>query len=137
MNDFSAIGLKLTVPLFDGFKRKSQYTQTKLQRDNAVKNLELDKQSFNMEYRNNYTKMGKAQKSMAIDQNNIQLALSVFTSVNLQYQKGITDLTDWLNAQYSLREAQANYLNSLYNFCIAGIDLEKSKGTLLQFYKSL
>jgi outer membrane protein TolC len=136
LNDFSAIGLKLTFPVFDGFKRKAQSTQTMLKRENAIKNLELDKQAFNMEYRNNSTKMSKAQKSMEIDRKNIRLAQSVFSSVDLQYQKGVTDLTDWLNAQYALKEAQANYLNSLYNFCISGIDLEKSKGTLLQFYKS-
>jgi outer membrane protein TolC len=65
------------------------------------------------------------------------LAQSVFSTTDLQLKKGTTDLTDWLNAQNSLKEAQNNYLNSLYAFFQARIDLEKAGGTLKTFYTGL
>ena len=137
ITDFSAIGLKLNIPLFDGFKRNAQYNQANYKRLNAIKNLELDKASYKLEFENSRTKLVKAKSSVDNDRRNIDLAQSVFKSTDLQYQKGVTDLTDWLNAQGSLKEAQTNYLNSLYNFYLAGIDLEKAKGTLIQFYNAL
>ncbi|RYY19606.1 MAG: TolC family protein, partial [Sphingobacteriaceae bacterium] len=49
----------------------------------------------------------------------------------------VTDLTDWLNAQNSIKNAQSNYLNSLYSFYQAKLDLEKAAGSLKTFYTSL
>ncbi|SFD23864.1 Outer membrane protein TolC [Chitinophaga sp. CF118] len=137
LSDFSAIGLKLSIPIFDGFKRHAQYTQAKYKRLNAVKNQQLDKENYKLEFENAHTKLLKAKNSMEYDRRNIELAQSVFESTDMQYQKGVTDLTDWLNAQTSLKEAQTNYLNSLYNFYLASIDLEKANGTLIKFYNAL
>lgn len=137
LSDFAVIGLKLNVPIFDGFKRKAQYTQAKYKQLNAVKNQELDKEAYKLDFMNAQTKLVKAKKSLDNDQRNIELAQSVFKSTDLQYQKGVTDLTVWLNAQYALKEAQSNYLNSLYNYYLAVIDTEKANGTLIKFYNIL
>lgn len=137
VSDYSAIGVKLAIPIFDGFKRNAQYNQARLKQVNARENLKIDQESFQLEYDNARTKLIKAQSSMDNDKRNIGLAESVFKSTDLQYQKGVTGLTDWLNSQYSLKEAQSNYLNSLYNYLIARIDLEKANGTLKTFHNSL
>jgi outer membrane protein TolC len=137
LSPFSAVGLKLTIPLFDFFKRSAQYNQARYKSLNAVENLKLDAGKYQMEYENARTKLIKAQSNMENDKRNIELAESVFNTTNLQYQKGTTDLTDWINAQNSIKEAQNNYLNSLYSFYQAKIDLEKAGGTLKTFYTSL
>jgi outer membrane protein TolC len=46
-------------------------------------------------------------------------------------------MSDLLNAESSFKEAQTNYTNSLLNFLIAQLDLEKSKGTLKNYYQTL
>lgn len=135
--DYSVIGIKLSIPLFDGFKRNAQYTQSRYKQLNAVENLKLDADKYRLEYENARTKLVKARTNVANDRRNITLAQSVFRSTDLQYQKGVTDLTDWLNAQNSLKEAQNNYLSSLFNFYMATIELEKANGTLKTFYSSL
>ena len=62
---------------------------------------------------------------------------AVFSVTDLQYKKGVETLTEWLNAQNSIKEAQNNYLNSLYSFLQAKLDLEKAAGSLKTFYTSL
>lgn len=136
-SDYSAVGVKLAIPIFDGFKRNAQYNQARIKQVNARENLKIDQDNFRLEYDNARTKLIKAQSSMENDKRNIGLAESVFKSTDLQYQKGVTGLTDWLNSQSSLKEAQSNYLNSLYNYLIAKIDLEKANGTLITFHNSL
>lgn len=137
LNSYSAIGLKLTIPLFDFFKRNAQYNQARYKSLNAEENLKLDAGKYQLEYENARTKLIKAQSNIESDKRNIELAQSVFKITDIQLKKGATDLTDWLNAQYSIKDAQNNYLNSLYNFYQARMDLEKAGGTLKTFYKSL
>jgi outer membrane protein TolC len=136
-SSFSAVGLKLTIPLFDFYKRNAQYNQARYKSLNAVENLKLDAGKYQMEYENARTKLTKAQSNLDNDKRNVELAESVFKTTDLQYQKGTTDLTDWINAQNSIKESQNNYLNSLYSFYQAKIDLEKAGGTLKTFYTSL
>ncbi|WP_439698229.1 TolC family protein [Mucilaginibacter sp. AW1-7] len=137
MSPYSAIGLKLSIPLFDFFKRNAQYNQAKYKRLNAQENLKLDEDKYQLDYGNARTKVLKEQSNVENNRRNIQLAQSVLSTTNLQLQKGTTNLTDWLNAQNSLKEAQNNYLNSLYAFFQARIDLEKAGGTLKTFYTGL
>lgn len=136
-NPFSAVGLKLTIPLFDFFKRNAQYSQARYKTLNAAENLKLDAGKYQIEYENAKTKLIKAQSNLDNDQRNIVLAQSVFRTTNLQYQKGTTDLVDWITAENSIKDAQNSYLNSLYSFYQAKIDLEKANGTLQTFYSSL
>ncbi|SEN14775.1 Outer membrane protein TolC [bacterium A37T11] len=137
MSSFSSIGVKVTVPLLDGFKRQAQYKEAKYKYLNAVASLKLDEQKYQMEYQNSQNNYFQAQKNIDSDRKNMELAKSVFNITDLQYQKGVAGLTDWLSAQQSLREAQNNYLQALYNSCLARIDLAKANGTLKTFYDSL
>jgi outer membrane protein len=137
LNPFSAIGIKLNIPLFDFFKRNAQYNQAKYKYLNALEDTKLDENKFRMEFENARTKLVKARSDLENDQRNVMLAQSVFKTTNLQYQKGVTGLVDWLNDRHSLKEAQNNYLVSLYNYYLARIDLEKANGTLKNFYNNL
>jgi outer membrane protein TolC len=137
ISPFSAVGVKLSIPIFDFFKRNAQSRQAQIQRINAVENLKLSEGRYQVEYQNNRTKLMQAQANVENDQRNVVLAESVLRVTNLQFQKGTTNLTDWLNTQNSLKEAQNSYLSSLYNYYIAKIDLEKAAGTLTTFYNSL
>jgi outer membrane protein TolC len=134
---FSAVGLKLSIPIFDFFKRSAQYKQAKINRINAEENLKLSEGRYRVEYENASSKLLQAQVNVENDQRNVSLAESVLKVTDLQFQKGTTNLTDWLNTQNSLKEAQNSYLRSLFDYYQARIDLEKATGTLKTFYNSL
>jgi outer membrane protein TolC len=137
MATYSTVGLKLNFPILDFFKRNAQYKQAQYKRLNAIENLKLDEGKYLLEYENARTKLIKEQTNVANNRRNIALATSVFNVTDLQYQKGTTDMTDWLNAQHSLKEALNNYLNSLYSYFQAKVNLEKAGGTLKNFYSTL
>jgi outer membrane protein len=136
LSPYSAIGLKLTIPLFNFYKRNAQYNQAKYKSLNATENLKLDSGKYTLEYQSARTKLGKTQSNLENDKRNIELAESVFRATDLQYKKGVTDLTDWLDARNSIKDSQNNYLNSLYSFYQAELDLEKASGNLKFFYTS-
>jgi outer membrane protein len=137
LNPFSAIGLKLTIPLFDFFKRNAQYSQAKYKSLNAVENLKIDADKYQLEFENAKTKLVKAQTNLENDKRNIDLAESVFKTTDLQYKKGRNRSDRLAYRRNSIKDAQNNYLNSLYSFYQAKLDLEKAGGTLKTFYSSL
>lgn len=134
---YSAIGLKLTIPILDFYKRNARYKEARFNRINAEESLKLTEGRNKVDHENARTKLLQAQANVENDQRNVALGESVLKVTDLQFQKGITDLTDWLNTQNSLKEAQNSYLNSLYSYYQARIDLEKATGTLQSFYNSL
>ncbi|HLP51096.1 MAG TPA: TolC family protein, partial [Chitinophagales bacterium] len=75
--------------------------------------------------------------SLQNDKANLELAKSVFDNTTLQYQNGVASLADLLNSDYSYKEAQTNYLNSLVSCLIAKVEVERSKGTIKQYINTL
>ncbi len=104
---------------------------------NDEEQRKLNEGKYRMEYENAQNKIIQEQGNVVMDKNNIALAESVLKTTDLQYRKGVTDMTDWLNAQNALKESQSNYLNSLYTFLISTLNREKAAGTLKSFYNTL
>ena len=81
--------------------------------------------------------MKKSYNDVANNKENLNLAQEVFDITNLQYQKGIGTLTDLLNSEYSLKEAQNNYITSMLNLLSSTLNNEKANGTLIPFATKL
>ncbi|WP_312191558.1 TolC family protein [Sphingobacterium sp.] len=137
INSFSAIGLKLKWNIFDGFKQGAQSRQAEYKRLNGLETLKLDADKYKLEFENAKAKLLKAQTRSFNDNKNVKLAIAVFNGIDLQYSKGVIPITDWLTAQNDLRQAQNNYLNSINDFYLARIELEKANGSLKKYYNQL
>ena len=56
------------------------------------------------------------------------LAQNVFDVTNKKYDAGVGSNLEVINAQTSLKEAQTNYFNALYDAVIAKVEYDKSIG---------
>lgn len=135
--DYSAIGLKLNVPIFGSLRRYSQITQSELNVMNSRQNLLINAENIRLQLQNSNTQLVSSFSNLQSNKNNLALAKDVFDDTSLQYEKGAAGLTDLLNADYAYKEAQSNYISSLLNYLIAKIELERSKGTIKQFVNQL
>lgn len=131
--DFSSIGLKVNVPIFSGYRKNSQLKQSEISLLNARTNLKLSTESMNLAFQNSASLLLKAQTDLKINKENLTFAKEVFESSSFEYQKGVSMLSDLLNADYSYKEAQSNYVNSLINFLSTRLEYEKSKGNLKNY----
>lgn len=135
--DFSGIGLRLNVPIFSGLRRSSQLKQSQLSLENAVDNLKISETNWTLQFQNARTKILSSYTNALTNKENLSLAKDVFEATSLQYQKGTAALTELLNADYSYKEAQNNYITSVINYYIANIELERAKGNLKTFIDTL
>ncbi|MBX2971510.1 MAG: TolC family protein [Flavobacteriales bacterium] len=135
--DYAAIGLKLNVPLFSGLRRSSQLKQSEIALDNLREQQRSANLGFELDYRSADTRLLASTSTVANDEGNLKLAERVFANTNLQYQQGTATLSDLLNADYQLKEARNNWTTSVLNRSVAVLDVEKAKGTLLDYVNTL
>lgn len=129
-SDYSSIGLSLKVPLFSGFGTKAKVKQA----ENSLQSLKVDidntKLSLNLAYDNAKKQIENSLITINNQKENAHLAEEVRDNTNNNYIQGLTSLTDLLEAENALVEAQNNYTNAILDYKLAEIQLFKSKGEL-------
>jgi len=128
----SLVGVTLNLNVFDGFQRHYKIQQAKitaLKNQNNLKNLELAAQLETSVASISYN---NALKTLNANKRNMQLAQHVYDVSQKKYTQGVGTNLEIINAQTSLREAETNYYNSLYEMLIYKIDYLKATGTLVK-----
>ncbi len=134
---YGAVGLKLSIPIFDSFKRDAQWKQADLNLMTLNEQLKLNVQNYELQNNNASTQLQKARVNLSNDESNVSLAREVYEVTTLQYREGTIPLSDLLNAELSYKEAQSNYINSMLSYYQAQLGIEQSQGSLTAFYSEL
>lgn len=134
---FGSIGLRLNIPIFDGFNRSAQIQQAKIKIVTQEEQQKMNVQSYKLAFNNSKSQIDQARFNVENDDRNLKLARKVYDLTALQYKGGITPLTDLINSENAYRQAQSDYVNSLISFYQARLDLEQAQGTLLPFFNQL
>ena len=61
---------------------------------------------------------------------NMELASEIARVASIKYAEGVGSNLEVIEAETSLREAQINYYNALYNALVSKVDLQKALGKL-------
>jgi len=126
----SLVGVKVSVPIFDGFKRRGQIMQAKLELQKTKNSLEQMKQSIDHDVETARINMTSALLTMDNQKRNIDLAESVYNTTKKKFEQGLGNNQEIYNAQAELKVAQTNYYSSLYDAINAKIDYLKATGKL-------
>lgn len=126
----SQIGLRLSIPLFQGTKRSQSLKKAVLQNESLDITIEDQKKQINTEYDLAIGTYKSNLNDWKVQQENEELAKEVYETVKLQYDEGIKTYLDLITAETDLRTSQLNYLNSLYNLLSSKIDVKRAMGTL-------
>ncbi|MNL74362.1 Outer membrane efflux protein [compost metagenome] len=85
-----------------------------------------------MEENNARNKFGVEQKNIHAKKEQVALAERVYKQIQLQFKEGTVSLTDVIQAENSLLDAQSNYLTSLVQILKAELEWKKATGQLVQ-----
>lgn len=127
---FNYVGLRLNVPLFDGGQARLSAKDYVVRQQINRNNVEKLKADFDYEAKNAFKQMAQARLDIGETQKNVNLAQQILATNQLRYEKGTLTLSDLKNAEFSLQNAQNNYLSSVYNFLVANVRYKKAVGGL-------
>ena len=124
----SFVGLKLSLPLYQGNKRVYQTKSAEI----AIKRIDWDLLQLRSNISTQYVQALAAYKANLYDyillKDNLQLAQEVYNTIQLQYKAGIKNYLEVITAETDLRSSQENYTNALYQVLASKIDVEQALG---------
>lgn len=126
----SLIGLRLSVPIFDGFARNSRIQKAKIEVQRSNNNIEQLKASIDNDVAQARLKITASVVTLDNQKRNIELAEKVYNTTKIKYEQGLGSNQEIYNAQTELKVAQNNYYSALYDAIIAKIDYQKAVGKL-------
>lgn len=129
-SDFASIGLNLNIPIFSGGATKSRIQQAEIDILDIQQDIENTKLSLDLDYKNAVTNIENAIINLNNMKDNVALAEKVQKNTQSNYQYGLANLTELLDADNALTQAKQNYANSLLDYKQAEIQLIKAKGEL-------
>ena len=134
----SVVGVSVTIPVFDGFRRRNRSQTVKYELEQLKLNNSQKRDEAEMELVRASSAFNNNREEYGITKNNLELATNVFTSRKALYAEGVTTLTELLDAERELSKARNNNIQALISVQTAWIDMHKAKGTLLtDFIKSI
>lgn len=126
------IGGTFSLNIFDGLQRHYKIQQAKVDYKKGEVNMkslqlaiELDGATAAINYNN-------AVLSLQVQKRNLELAQNVYNVSQKKYEQGVGSNLEVINAQTSLKEAQTNFFNTVYDMLVYKIDYQKAAGTLIK-----
>ncbi len=127
---FGNVGLALTVPIFDGFRRKYLVQQGRIAQQTIERGFETLRQSIDLQDAQSRTTLINALDVLDNQQANLKLAADVARVTRIKFNAGVGSNLEVISAETDLREAQTNYYAAIYDVLVAKVDRDKATGEL-------
>ena len=130
--NMSLIGLRLNVPIWDGFQKRSKVSQSKVDLKQIQVTEDDTRRILRIQSEDAARKLLASIEAEKRQRQNVTIADRVYGISQEQYQKGLIPLTDLLNSETALRDAQTGQTYALIQMKIAELEYMNANGTLLK-----
>lgn len=128
--DHSLIGLRISIPVFDGFRKQKQRQKAKYEIYKIDEEIQFTRQLINTQLTNAKKSLLVSYESIKVQKNNLQLAEKIYNQSRLLYKEELYNVTDLLYTEMVLHDAQVGYWSGVIKYKKAELDLLKAKGIL-------
>lgn len=126
----SGLGITLCIPVFDGLEKRSKIRKAKLDTENARLAYDDALKALRTQYLNATNELMNSRRNFTKQRDNYRLAEDVYTVTTDRYREGIASMTEVLQDEMRMSEAQNNYVTAHYNYRITNLSLLKLTGQL-------
>ena len=127
---FGTLGLQVIIPIFDGFLKRSRINQSKFKIEQIENRIMFLERSINLQINQSIISYENSKESLKAASENLDLAREVYYASEKKYSQGVGSNLEIIDANNSLKIAQNQYYNSLYESIIAVIEIKKTLGIL-------
>ncbi len=122
------VGLNVSVPLFDGFRKDSQIKTRQLRELKLKDGREMLKNGFEMEVEQYKTEMISNMEALSSQTENLALAERIYETALIKYREGIGSSLEVNSAESALYQTQGLLVAALYDLVQAQTALQKALG---------
>ncbi len=126
----SMIGLKLNVPIFTGFNRRSKIKQEKITYK-KIEDLKYNtEQSLKKDLSISHNSLVNAKENYENDLKGLEIAKRIYEKTLIKYNEGISTSTDLSNIEEQYLNSHTAYINSTLQLLNSKIAFDKALGKL-------
>jgi outer membrane protein len=122
------MGATLTIPIFSGFLSPNQVSEQRANLRNLLAQEETLKLNIRLEAEQAYLAQKQAEEQVRVTQKTVGQAQENYDLASGRYQVGVGSPLEITDAEVSLANAKANYIQALYNYKTAEARIEKAMG---------
>lgn len=126
----SYLGLSLSIPVFDGLEKRSKARQAKMDYQKSALTLDDTKERLGVGYQNAMNSYQNHKNNVLRQKQNIALAEKIYGETALKYREGLATMSDVLQDEMGLNNAQDGYLTALYSFKEAEVNIMGLNGEI-------
>ncbi|THH39897.1 TolC family protein [Neolewinella litorea] len=117
------VGVSATIPIYDFGGRSARLQRARLDKEKVVNQRDDVVRGIALEVRNARGTFNTARERLQNTRDNLTLAQRIYDTTQIKYREGVGSSIEVVQAEQQLYEAQANYLNALYDTLVAKEDL--------------
>lgn len=121
-------GLQVNIPIFDGLRKSAKIQKAKIDKKKLKNREENLKESIWLEVSRSKKDYNNALARAKNQKDNLELARKIYNQTQTKYQEGVGSSIEVTQARNDLFEAQTKFINAVYDYLIAEIDLKKALG---------
>lgn len=129
------VGVSLRVPIFDGLEKRNKVRKAEMDIENARLNLENTRKNLQTKYLNATNDLMNSERNFFKQKDNYLLAEDVYAVTIDRYKEGIASMTEVLQDEMRMSEAQNNYITAHYNYQLNNLVLLKLTGNIESLIK--
>ncbi|MCS3799040.1 TolC family protein [Niastella sp. OAS944] len=124
----SFAGAQVVLPLFTGFSNQAKVRQAEMARNQSGIRLTEAQQALKTTVKQVIANLKQTYDRMQTQLNVKETALQGYDIVQYRYAKGVTSRLDLTDAELALTAAQLNYLEAVFDYRSAAIELARTSG---------
>jgi outer membrane protein len=121
----SYLGLKVSLPIFDGTLKHVQTQESKLTLQKKQNEIKAFEKQYSYEIQNAKINVTNTLSNIAIRKNNIASSESLVKVTQTRYSDGLVTYKDVLDSGNTLTDSQIAYFNALYDYISAKLEYDK------------
>lgn len=122
------VGAQVIVPLFNGNRNKAKVKQAKIEKDQSVIRSSNAYEELRSEVKKAVADVQETAARIQTSANVKETAKLSYDITQYRYGKGVASRLELTDAELALTTAQSNYLEAVYDYLSAQIELERTTG---------
>jgi len=127
---FSAVGLRMKIPIFDGLRKHMTVQQKKAKLSQLNNSFDLLKNGIDLEIQQARIAYSNSVDYMNVQQENVKISEDVYNVTKIKYQQGVGSNIEVITADAAYKEAQTNYFIALYTALLSKVEYNKALGLI-------
>lgn len=123
-------GVQLNIPIFDGLTKRNKARKVSAQYTQLQTTIADTEKKLKTQYENSLNDWYSNVRNAERQQENYRLAENVYAVTSDQYKEGVASMSDLLQDEMRMTEAQNGYISALYKYMVSELSLLKLTGQL-------